>query len=136
MELVTKQPSGCWEFANDCFNGYGAFWLDGKNVAAHRVSYTLFVGPVGDKCVCHHCDNRRCVRPDHLFLSDRAGNNLDAVLKLRHAFGERNGHAKLSAKKVAAIKADTGAQTTIARRHGISPCHVSRIKSGKRRHLG
>lgn len=136
MALVTKQPSGCWEFANNSFRGYGAFWLDGKNVFAHRVAYALFVGPVGDSCVLHSCDNPRCVRPAHLFLGDRALNNLDAVLKQRHAFGERNGHTKLSAKKVAAIRADDSAQASIARKHGINPCHVSRIKSGKRRHLG
>lgn len=51
--------------------GYGRFWLDGKNVLAHRLSYRLAHGPIPNGLVIDHvrdrgCRHRHCVAPDHL----------------------------------------------------------------------
>jgi len=81
----------CWLWTAACHtNGYPAFRLDGKPRLAHIVSYEWFVGPLVNQA-CHHCDVKRCVRPEHLFDGTQKTNIQDAVAKGRMAAGERNG---------------------------------------------
>ena len=75
----------CWEWTGrmTAADGYGGIKVLGEQ-AAHRVSWVIHHGPVPDGLwVLHHCDNRKCVRPDHLYLGTVQDNNRDAVTRGR-----------------------------------------------------
>lgn len=62
------KANGCWQWTAGLSNvGYGAFWDGEKMNKAHRLSYELSVGPIGEgKLIDHMCHNRTCVNPEHL----------------------------------------------------------------------
>lgn len=137
FDKISPEPnSGCWlwDAALDS-GGYGRF-NDGHKKAefAHRLSYREHKGliPAG-MCVCHSCDVRACVNPDHLFLGTVADNNADKMSKGRHTptKGARNGMARLNDATVAEIYQATGSQSEIARRFNITQPSVSLIKLRK-----
>lgn len=90
---VKKGPR-CWEWVGATRrDGYGQLCdrSSGKSVAAHRLSWALHHGtplPPG-AFVLHHCDNRRCVRPSHLWLGSAADNTHDMMAKGRQRFAGR-----------------------------------------------
>jgi hypothetical protein len=85
-------------------NGYGVFSIEGFQHKAHRLAYSNHYNQeLGELLVCHTCDNRRCVNPDHLFLGTIQDNMDDRNSKSRQARGERN-HSKLTSEDVLAVR--------------------------------
>src|ERR1700733_2081816 len=82
-----KKTDGCWEWQkakNQNGAGYGVLRVNGKNELAHRISYVINNGSIdSDLWVLHKCDNKQCVRPDHLFLGTRSDNIRDMYSKGR-----------------------------------------------------
>jgi predicted XRE-type DNA-binding protein len=144
-----SSPRGCWIWTG-CIHpikGYGAFRFRGRNHAAHRITYRHFKGDIPDALlVCHTCDVRNCVNPDHLWLGTNKANMRDMVDKGRAADGSQvpNGErcyaAKLKESDVIEIRRLYSAggitQKAIAQKFNVQQMQISRIMKGTRwRHL-
>lgn len=132
-------PDACWEWSGcRCKDGYGKFGVRHDDycasLRAHRVSYKLTYGTIPDGlCVLHHCDNRLCSNPTHLFLGTRADNNADKCVKGRAPRGEQNKRTKLTESDVRVIRKllTSGVpQRTIARQFGVAATAISAINRG------
>jgi len=68
-------------------DGYGNLCHEGQVQLAHRLAWALKYGPIpAGMVLCHRCDARRCVNPDHLALGTRSDNNADIKAgRIRHA---------------------------------------------------
>lgn len=122
LNVAVKPFTGCWEWKGSKKRGYGhtiiGSRVDGtrRNIAAHRLSYETFIGPIADGMeVCHRCDNPSCVNPEHLFLGTRQDNIDDREAKQRNnpPKGSSNGRAKLSEADVLSARFERSRKTPV-----------------------
>ncbi len=99
---ATDEDCWCW-VGSKTNNGYGRINVEGINQLAHRVSFELHKSSIPKGLyVLHHCDNRPCINPSHLFLGTHEDNMKDMAKKNRqwnkrkthcskgHAFSKEN----------------------------------------------
>lgn len=144
-------PDACWEWmAGRSGSGYGAFQISThKQVKPHRLSYEMCVGPIpAGMDILHHCDNRLCVNPRHLFPGTDLDNARDRSRKGRNNTpagdrhpshrhpelirrGEETSNARLTREQVIEIRRRylAGGITHLAlgREYGISAIHVGQL---------
>ena len=108
LDRVKLNSAGCLEWQRGMFpSGYGTVKHGGKQWRTHRLMYKLAFGiDPGGLRVRHLCHNKRCCYPGHLALGTDKENVADSMRIGRHAHGERQGLAKLTANEVREIRAD------------------------------
>lgn len=145
LENIKKQ-SAPYENMNECWiwqrtinfrNGYGVFSLNKKTIMAHRSSFQIFGGELTKEkpLVCHKCDIKICVNPEHLYAGSYADNLTDSYNRTdrarTQAYGEFSPkpNAKLTPIQVKEIrKIGCGKpQREIAKQFSVSQRTIGRI---------
>lgn len=74
---ITADITKCWEWLKPTNGDYGRLRWDGRRSLAHRIAYQLYTKRVPSKLVLHHCDNRPCINPHHLYEGTHFENTRD-----------------------------------------------------------
>jgi len=131
--------TACWNWTASLRpTGYGQMRYLGTTELAHRISWMLFRGPIpkaknryGTMNVLHHCDNPKCVNPQHLYIGDQSDNANDAVARdrwgKRGCKGEAHGRSKLTEKDVRAIRASEQSANQLADRYRVSKSAIQHV---------
>jgi hypothetical protein len=138
FEACHTDVNGCrvWRWRRGK-NGYHQFGKKERQYV-HRMAYKLFNGEIPEGlCVCHRCDNKSCVNPEHLFLGTIRENNEDKHAKgrSRGPQGEAHPRAKLTDDKVREIVRRYGrgdiTQVQLGEEYGVAGAIISQIVNGK-----
>lgn len=133
---IPEPNSGCWIWLNAINerNGYGAVRIGKKTTRAHRACYEIAHGVSLPSSidVCHTCDVRCCVNPNHLFSGTRKDNMRDCSnkgrIKIPGLSGEDCPAAKLTELDVIAIRAAVGmSQRALGRQYGVDKGAIAHI---------
>jgi hypothetical protein len=133
---------GCWNWTGATKNGYGSITIgsasDGTrhSESTHRASYLEFKGDIpAGMFVCHKCDNKLCINPDHLFVGTNRDNIADCINKglFGNHKGSANSQSTLTDDDVRKIRSSPLSQAeSLAASLGVTRGHVLKIMKGER----
>lgn len=129
--------TGCWEYVTaKRRTGYplvmvklreGWFQFGGHRLIAGIENGLDLLNP--ELFACHHCDNRCCWNPAHIFVGTSGDNQRDAAAK-----GRMRGNEKLSSEEVLEIRRlrNSGlSRKKVAELFSVNINHVSAITAGR-----
>jgi hypothetical protein len=138
--------NSCWEYQGFLDeDGYAMFNYRGLSKRAHRISYLCFKGKIpSGLLICHTCDNRKCLNPDHLYAGTPKDNMQDAINrgrfpkgpnKFKGHLGEINCKAKLKIDQVKSIRAEyipfKITAISLSKKYGVSESSIKYILQKK-----
>lgn len=129
---IPEPNSGCWLWTGTLHHdGYGQIRINNIIHRAHRLSFELHKGPIPDGLgVLHHCDNRPCVNPDHLYAGTEADNARDAQSRGRTLRGTKHANSILTEENVREIRTSCCTDAALARKLGVSRPAVRNARIG------
>lgn len=86
VDTVDDGAASCWAWLGRgplSPRGYGSFSWRGRAYRAHRVAWIIAFGaePASGMMICHRCDNRSCVNPEHLYAGTALDNARDTAAR-------------------------------------------------------
>ena len=135
LNSIPVPESGCFLWVGYCNpGGYAMSSFNSKNALVHRAVYKEFIGKIPEGfLVCHKCDVRCCVNPNHLFVGTHLDNHRDMTAKGRGVYLHGSAHpkAKLTEKDVIEIRRDKPPLKDIVNRFGISMKQACDVRLGR-----
>lgn len=135
---LDKKDSGCWEWSGKRNEqGYGRLWFRGKQIRAHRLSWSLINGLIPEGLdILHKCDNPSCCNPNHLYSGTDKDNANDrqARGRLIPRKGEDHHKSLLTWNQIGEIREfcenNPRSQRITAKRYGVKESVISKIVNG------
>lgn len=126
---IPEDPDACWEWTGALHTGgYGVLKVGSEVCRAHVFAFEQQYGSVPDGLfVLHKCDNRKCVRGEHLYSGTAADNARDMVARGRsHA---PRLHVDMLARRGIKVAYSNGgvSQEALAVEYGVSVKTIQRI---------
>ncbi len=129
--------TNCWIWIEKPHNtGYAYLRVYDKYMKAHRFSYETFVGPLDPKLeICHSCNCKLCVNPNHLRQDTRSSNQID-ISKVKGRKNQKLTFETVLEIKIALQNPYWGIGKDLADKYGVSRCTITEIKNNhKWKHL-
>lgn len=130
-------PERCWNWnAGRTSAGYGGFYVGGRTLSAHRISYELTYGPIPEGLLIRHdCDNPPCVNPHHLRTGTVRDNSMDSSIRGRNYRGTRHHFSKMTPETVRQCREehvrDHVSSNELADRYGITDVAMLNVLHGR-----
>ena len=131
-----NNDTGCWEWTAHRNNyGYGMIGVNGHTMTAHRVSFSIFKGPIPDgHVVMHACDNPKCINPEHLSTGTRSDNMKDCRDKSRLVVPsmshDSHWNSRLTEEDVHAIRKSALSNRELSTSYNVSISTIWKIRKG------